>query len=179
MKPEEIDRLDTAARPTIDATAFVARSADVIGDVTVGPEASIWYGCVLRGDIAPIVIGARTNIQDLTVVHVDRDTPTRIGEDVGVGHRAIIHGCVVEDRCLIGMGAIVLSHARIGAGSVIAAGALVTEGVEVPPGSLVVGVPGRVVRPVDEKLAERAAMTVRSYRALRERHRDGRWGPSR
>ncbi|MDX1394104.1 MAG: gamma carbonic anhydrase family protein [Gemmatimonadota bacterium] len=179
MRPEEVDALRTARHPTIDATAFIAGSADVVGDVTVGPESSIWYGCVLRGDIAPIVVGARTNIQDLTVVHVDRDTPTRIGDDVGVGHRAIIHGCVIEDRCLIGMGAIVLSHARIGAGSVIAAGALVTEGVEVPPHSLVVGVPGRVVRPVDEELAERAAMTVRSYRLLRERHRDGRWSGER
>jgi carbonic anhydrase/acetyltransferase-like protein (isoleucine patch superfamily) len=178
MTPEEVAALTTAAHPMIDETAFIAASADVIGDVTIGPESSVWYGCVLRGDIAPITIGFRTNIQDLTLVHVDRDTPTVIGDAVGVGHRAILHGCVVEDRCLIGMGAIVLSHARVGEGSVIAAGALVTEGTIIPPRSLVVGVPGRVVRAVDDELAARAEMTVESYRALREEHRSGRWGPS-
>lgn len=178
MNPEEIDRLHTAARPSIDPSAFVATSADVIGDVTIGAESSVWYGCVLRGDIAAIRVGARTNIQDLTLVHVDRDTPTVIGDSVGVGHRAIIHGCALDDGCLIGMGAIVLSHARVGRGSVIAAGALITEGMVVPPDSLVVGVPGRVVRPVDEDLRARIAMTVESYASLKERHRTGRWaGP--
>jgi carbonic anhydrase/acetyltransferase-like protein (isoleucine patch superfamily) len=175
MNLEEISALTTAVRPSIDPTAFVAPSADVVGDVTIGAESSVWFGCVLRGDIAPITIGERTNLQDLTLVHVDADTPTVIGDSVGVGHRAIIHGCVVGDGCLIGMGAIVLSHAVIGEGSVIAAGALVTEGMIVPPKSLVVGMPGRVVREVDKELAERVATTVRSYRALRELHRDGRW----
>ncbi|MFV1987234.1 MAG: gamma carbonic anhydrase family protein [Gemmatimonadota bacterium] len=175
MNFDDIAGLTTARRPTIDPTAFVAPSADVVGDVTLGAESSVWYGCVLRGDIAAIAIGERTNLQDLTLVHVDRDAPTVIGDSVGVGHRAIIHGCVVEDECLIGMGAIVLSHAVIGRGSVIGAGALVTEGMIVPPKSLVVGVPGRVVRDVDDELAERVALTVRSYRALREHHRDGRW----
>lgn len=177
MTPEEFAELTTSVHPTIDPTAFIAPSADVIGDVTVGPESSVWYGCVLRGDIASITVGSRTNLQDLTLVHVDRETPCTIGDSVGVGHRAIIHGCVIEDRCLIGMGAIVLSHARVGEGSVIAAGALVTEGVVVPPRSLVVGIPGRVVREVDSELAARAAMTVDSYRTLREGHRSGRWGP--
>ncbi|MDH3733971.1 MAG: gamma carbonic anhydrase family protein [Gemmatimonadota bacterium] len=178
MMPEEIATLTTASRPSIASSAFVAPSADVIGDVTIGADSSVWYGCVIRGDIAPITIGSRTNVQDLTLIHVDRDTPTVIGDAVGIGHRAIIHGCTLEDGCLIGMGAIVLSHAVVGRGSVIAAGALVTEGMVVPPESLVVGMPGRVVRSVDDELRGRIAMTVRSYAALREGHRTGRWaGP--
>lgn len=167
--------LSTRVRPRIDPSAFVAPSADVVGDVTLGRETSVWYGCVLRGDIAPIRVGEQTNIQDLTVVHVDVDSPTVIGSRVGIGHRAIIHGCTIEDGCLIGMGAIILSGARIGEGSLVAAGAVVTEGAEVPPGSLVIGVPGRVVRQVDEPLRGRMARTVEDYRALKEGHREGRW----
>ena len=165
----------TAVAPTIAETAWVAAGAVVVGDVTLGDHASVWYGCLLRGDIAPIQVGAETNIQDLTTVHVDVDRPTIIGCRVGVGHRAIVHGCVVEDDCLIGMGAIVLSHATIGRGSVIAAGAVVREGVVVPPDSLVVGVPGRIVREVDEELRARARATVQHYRELKEGHRSGRW----
>ena len=168
----------TAARPTIHPTAWVAPSADVTGDVTLGEHASVWYQCVLRGDIAAIRVGAETNVQDLTVVHVDVGRPCVIGDRVGIGHRAIIHGCVVEDDCLVGMGAIVLSHAVVGRGSVIAAGAVVREGMHVPPDSLVVGVPGRVARSVDEELRRRARRTVEHYRALKEHHRSGRWtGP--
>ncbi|MCL7978190.1 MAG: gamma carbonic anhydrase family protein [marine benthic group bacterium] len=169
------DELRTAVHPTLGEGVWVAPSADVIGDVTIGSHASIWYQCVLRGDIAPITIGESTNIQDLTMVHVDVDRPCRIGNSVGIGHRAIIHGCDIEDGCLIGMGAIVLSHAVVGVGSVVAAGALVTEGAQIPPGSLVVGVPGRVVRPVDEELRGRVRLTVGHYRALKELHAGGRW----
>jgi len=171
------DELNTRGWPTIASSAWVASSADVVGDVTVGEHASIWYGCALRGDIAPIIIGAETNIQDLTTVHVDIGRPAIIGARVGIGHRAIIHGCEIEEECLIGMGAIILSHAVIGSGSVIAAGALVTEGMHVPPGSLVVGMPGRVVRQVDPELRERSRLTVVHYRELKEGHRRGRWLP--
>ncbi|MCL7972783.1 MAG: gamma carbonic anhydrase family protein [marine benthic group bacterium] len=168
----------TAAAPTVHPTAWIAPGADVSGDVTLGAHSSIWYQCVLRGDIAPIHIGEDSNVQDLTMVHVDIDRPCRIGDRVGIGHRAIIHGCDVEDDCLIGMGAIVLSDAVIGAGSVIAAGAVVREGMRVPPGSLVVGVPGKVVRTVDDELRRRARATVDHYRELKEGHRAGRWiGP--
>ena len=114
-------------------------------------------------------------MQDLSVVHVDTDRPCEIGADVGIGHRAIIHGCTIEDGCLIGMGAIVLSHAVIGEGSVIGAGALVREGQVVPPGSLVVGVPGRVIREVDDELRARTRMTVDHYLQLSRLHRDGRF----
>lgn len=170
-----LDALSTAARPRVHATAYVAPSATVVGDVRLGEEASVWYGCVLRGDIAPITVGRETNIQDLTVVHVDEDRPAIIGSRVAIGHRAVVHGCEVEDDSLIGMGAIVLSGAVVGRGSFVAAGALVTEGTRIPPGSLVVGVPGRVVREVDEGLRQRARATVEHYRALKEGHRDGRW----
>lgn len=171
----DLEQLDTRVCPEVHPTAFVAPSADLVGDVEIGAEASVWYGCVLRGDIAPIRVGAGTNIQDLTVVHVDLGRPTLIGEQVGIGHRAIVHGCAIDDDCLIGMGAIVLSGAVIGRGSLIAAGAVVTEGTEVPAGSLVVGVPGRVVRQVDERLRSRMERTVSEYQALKEGHRSGRW----
>ena len=163
--------------PEIDPSAFIAPTADIIGDVVIGPRSSIWFQCVLRGDIAPISVGPGTNIQDLTMVHVDVDRPCRIGAEVGIGHRAIIHGCDIEDGCLVGMGAVILSDAIVGAGSVIAAGALVTEGARIPPGSLVVGIPGRVVRPVDDGLRARIRLTVDHYRALKDLHSGGRWQP--
>lgn len=170
-----LDDLPTESDPRIAGTAYVAPSADVVGDVVLGEETSVWYQCVLRGDIAPIRVGAETNIQDLTMVHVDVDRPCVIGDRVGVGHRSIIHGCEIGDDCLVGMGAIVLSDAVIGSGSLVAAGAVVTEGMEVPPDTLVAGVPGRIVREVDDELRERMRRTVTHYRELKEGHRDGRW----
>ena len=170
-----MDRLPMRDRPSIHPTAYVAPSATVVGDVTLEAHASVWYGCILRGDIAPIAVGRETNIQDLTVVHVDPERGTVIGPRVGIGHRAVIHGCDIEEQCLIGMGAIILSHAVIGTGSVIGAGALVPEGMRVPPGSLVVGVPGRIVRQVDDALRRRIRRTVSDYTALKEGHRAGRW----
>jgi carbonic anhydrase/acetyltransferase-like protein (isoleucine patch superfamily) len=141
------DRLD---RPEIDPTAFVAAGAVVVGNVRLGPRSSVWFQCVLRGDSAPISVGEDTNIQDGSVVHVDEGQPARIGARVTVGHRAIVHGCVIEDECLIGMGAVILTGARIGSGSVVGAAALVCEGQQVPAGSLVLGVPARVAGVVTE-----------------------------
>jgi carbonic anhydrase/acetyltransferase-like protein (isoleucine patch superfamily) len=133
--------------PTVDPSAFVDVSAQVIGDVSIGAESSVWMNVVVRGDVHSIRIGARTNLQDLVMVHVMRDTyPTVIGDDVTVGHSAVVHGCTIEDRCLIGMGAILLNGCRIGSGSIVAAGALVPEGFVVPPGSMVMGMPARVRR---------------------------------
>jgi carbonic anhydrase/acetyltransferase-like protein (isoleucine patch superfamily) len=120
--------------PNIHPDAFIASNATVLGRVTVAREASIWFGCVVRGDIEPITVGEQSNIQDNTVVHIDPGLPTLIGARVGVGHRCLIHGCVIEDECLIGMGATVLSGAVIETGSVIAAGALIAEGTRVPAG---------------------------------------------
>lgn len=153
----------------------------MLGDVTLGRRASVWYQAVLRGDMAPIVVGDESNIQDLTMVHVDEGVPCIVGRRVGVGHRAILHGCTIEDECLIGMGAILLNRVRVGRGSVVGAGAVVPEGMEIPPGSLVLGVPARIVRRVDEALRERIAGTWRHYVALAERHRGAefpRRGPS-
>jgi carbonic anhydrase/acetyltransferase-like protein (isoleucine patch superfamily) len=157
----------------IHATAFIAPGAVVLGDVTLGPHASVWYGAVLRADMAAIIIGEDSNIQDGTVVHVDEGLPTHVGARVGVGHRAILHACTVEDDCLIGMGSVLLNRVHIGTGSVVAAGAVVPEGTSVPPGSLVVGVPARVTRRVDDALQERIRDTWRHYVTEAERHRNG------
>lgn len=157
----------------IHPTAFIAPTAVVLGDVTLGPRSSVWYQAVLRGDMAPIVIGEATNLQDATIVHVDEGKPALIGARVGVGHRVILHACVVEDDCLIGMGSILLNDVHVGTGSVIAAGAVVPEGMRVPPGSLVMGVPARVVRHVDDGLRARIRGTWEHYVKEAERHRRG------
>ena len=149
----------------------------MLGDVTLGAHASVWYGCVLRGDMAPIVVGERSNVQDGTIVHVDDDRPALIGARVGIGHRAVIHGCTIADDCLIGMGSVLLNGVVIGAGSVVAAGSVVPEGLEVPPGSLVMGVPGRVRRPVDDTLRARIQGTWEHYVEEAKRHRAGRYPP--
>ena len=135
--------------PTIDPTAFVDTSAQVIGDVHLGAESSLWMNVVVRGDVNSIRIGSRSNIQDLTLVHVMRGThPTVIGDNVTIGHSAVIHGCTIEDRCLIGMGAILLNGVHVGTGSIVAAGSLCPEGMVIPPGSMVMGLPAKVRRPL-------------------------------
>ena len=166
-------RLDHS--PQVHPTAFIAPGAVVLGDVTLDEEASVWYGAVLRADTDAIRVGARSNVQDGVVIHVDAGDPCIIGADVTVGHRAVIHGATVEDGCLIGMGAIILNGAVIGAGSIIGAGAVVREREQVPPRSLVVGVPGRVVRQLsDEQVAVilvSAAHYVEYSRAYADRGR--------
>jgi carbonic anhydrase/acetyltransferase-like protein (isoleucine patch superfamily) len=138
-------------RPRVHGTAYVDDSAQVIGDVEVGEASSIWMNAVVRGDVHWIRIGARSNVQDGTVVHVMNDThPTTIGDDVTIGHAAIVHGCTIENRVLIGMGAILLNGAHIGEGSIVAAGTLVPEETRIPPRSLVMGSPGRVKRTLSE-----------------------------
>ncbi|MBL4845555.1 MAG: gamma carbonic anhydrase family protein [Planctomycetes bacterium] len=138
--------------PRVAEGAYVHAAATVIGDVEIGERSSIWPTVVLRGDDGPIRIGAETSIQDGSVVHMTTGlSEVSIGKRVTVGHKVILHGCVVEDECLIGMGAIVLDNARIGRGSLVGAGALVLQNLVVPPGSLVLGSPAKVVRPVNEK----------------------------
>ena len=161
--------------PDIHPSAWIAPTAAVMGDVTLGPEASVWYGAVVRGDLASITIGAQTNLQDGTIVHVDEGVPCRIGARVGVGHRVILHGCTVDDDCLIGMGAVLLNRVRIASGSVVAAGAVLPEGMQVPAGSLVMGVPARIVRTVDERLAQRIAHTWQHYVKQAQAHHAGRF----
>jgi carbonic anhydrase/acetyltransferase-like protein (isoleucine patch superfamily) len=159
--------------PRIDATAFVHPRAFVCGDATLGPRVSVWPFAVVRADTAAIVIGADSNVQDGSVIHVDHGVPCTIGARVGIGHRAIVHGATVADDCLIGMGAVLLNRVRVGSGSIIGAGAVCPEGFEVPPNSLVLGVPGRVIRATTEAERARIRATVESYLALQEEHRRG------
>lgn len=138
---------------------FIASNATIAGDVTLGDDVTVLFGAVLRADMAAITIGNRSNVQDNAVVHESLGRPVTIGSDVSIGHGAIIHGCTIEDDCLIGMGAIVLNGAVIGKGSLVAAGALVAEGKTIPPNSLVIGVPGKVVR---ELTAEETAGNLKN-----------------
>jgi len=141
-------------RPQIDpAGAWVAPSADVIGDVYLGADASVWFGAVIRGDNTPMLIGARSNIQEGAMLHSDFGAPLTIGVDCTIGHHAILHGCTIEDCLLIWMGAIILNRSVIGAGSIVGAGALVTENKHFPPGSLIVGSPARAIRQLDDAAA--------------------------
>jgi len=159
-------------RPSLGRDVFVADNATIIGDVTIGDESSIWFGTVLRGDVFPIRIGARTNIQDNAVVHVTGGkAATTIGSDVTIGHLALVHGCTIGDRCLIGMGSIVLDGAVVSDDCFIAAGALVSPGVCIPPHSMVMGRPGKVVRRLGERdlaaIAEASALYVQYARDFR------------
>ena len=159
--------------PYFHPTCFIHPLAVVLGDVTLGSRASVWPTAVLRADGDVIVVGADSNIQDGAVLHVDVGIPCSIGQRVTIGHRAIVHGATVEDDCLIGMGAIILNRAVIGTGSVIGAGALVSEGAVIPPRSIVLGVPGRVVKPVDDAMAERTRANAQAYVDLAALHRAG------
>jgi carbonic anhydrase/acetyltransferase-like protein (isoleucine patch superfamily) len=172
--------MSSAYHPTrleIDPTAYVAPGAVLVGEVRVGRNASIWFHVTVRGDGAPIGIGAESNVQDGAVVHVDPGRPTRIGDRVTLGHGAIVHASVIEDDVLVAMRAVVLSGCRVGRHCLIGAGAVVPEGTEVPEGSLVLGVPGRVVRPLRPEEIERIHFNSRSYVDLARAYRDGRIRP--
>lgn len=158
--------------PTVGDAVFVADTARVIGDVVLGDEVSIWFGAVVRGDVHHIRVGRRTNLQDQTVVHVTSGRhPTIIGDDVTVGHRAILHGCTVGDLALIGMGAIVMDAAVVGERAMVAAGALVTPGTEIPPGTLAVGSPARAKRDLTDAELAYLGESARHYAALAARYR--------
>jgi len=147
----------------IASSAWIAPNATVVGDVTLGDESSIWFNCVVRGDIAPVRIGTKTNVQDGCILHVGSTHPCILGDRVSLGHGAIVHGATVEDDCLIGMRATVLNGAVIGRGSIVGAGALVPENMVVPPNSLVLGVPAKVVKEVTPKLREGIEATALGY----------------
>lgn len=152
---------------------FIAENATVIGDVTLGDDANVWFGAVVRADKDRIAIGAESNIQDNAVVHTTAGYPVTIGSQVSVGHGAILHGCTIRDRVLVGMGAIVLNGALVGEGSVIGAGAVITEGKEIPAGSLVLGVPGKVVKETTDEQRQGIVANARSYVDLAGRYRHG------
>ncbi len=158
-------------RPTIHPTAFVAPGADVIGRVRLAKDSSVWFGCVLRGDVNRIEIGEATNIQDGSVLHVDDDSPCLIAHHVHVGHHANLHGCVVETGAMIGIGAIVLSGAHIGREAVVGAGSVVLEGTKIPPRSLAVGAPARVVRKLTERDLRYVRHWVKKYVRLAKEYR--------
>ncbi len=162
-------------RPQIDAEAWIAPGAVVVGDVTLGPGSSVWYGAVLRADEAEIVVGAGCNIQDLCCLHVDPGEPVVLEDGVSLGHGAVVHGAYVEAGSLIGIGAAVLGRARVGAASMVAAGAVVLPGTVVPAGVLVAGVPGRVVRDLTSSEKDLLDGTARRYVARAGRHRDAAW----
>lgn len=158
-----IETLD-GLTPKIHPTAWVHDSAVVIGEIELAADVSIWPTAVLRGDMGRIVFGAGSNLQDGAVCHnTDGRSETLVGERVTVGHRAILHGCIVEDACLIGMGAIVMDNAHVGTGSFIGAGAVVPPGSRIPPGSMVMGIPGRVVRPVNPREQDAIAYAWKHY----------------
>jgi carbonic anhydrase/acetyltransferase-like protein (isoleucine patch superfamily) len=157
--------------PVIHETAFIADDASVIGDVEIGEDASVWYGSIIRGDVNYIRIGARTNIQDATVIHVSsKDHATIVEHEVTVGHRVTLHGCYVETGCLIGIGAILLDGVRVGANSLVAAGSLLTPGTQIPPGSLVMGGPAKVKRELTNDEIAGVERSWRNYIELKNQY---------
>lgn len=149
--------------PQVDSTAWIADSAQVMGHVTLGPDASVWFGCVLRGDTESMTIGEGSNIQDLTVMHADHGLPLTIGKHVTVGHKVMLHGCTIGDESLIGIGAVVLNGVKIGRNCIIGANALITEGKVIPDNSLVMGQPGKVVRELEEGQIEALRLSAQHY----------------
>ncbi|HEX6315792.1 MAG TPA: gamma carbonic anhydrase family protein [Gemmatimonadaceae bacterium] len=157
--------------------AFIHRLAFVCGNVSLGRRTSVWPYVVIRGDTERVEVGTDSNIQDGTIIHADRGFPTIIGDRVGIGHRAIIHGAIIEPDSLVGMGAILLNGVRVGTGSIIAAGAVCREGMQIPPNSMVMGVPGRIVRETTTLERERIRDTVESYLKLQAEHAAGQHEP--
>lgn len=152
-----------AVGSTRRAQTFVAGNATILGDVEMGSEVSIWFGAVVRGDRDRIVIGDLSNVQDNAVIHTSKGFPSLIGSEVSIGHGAILHGCTISDRVLVGMGAIVLNGAVVGQDTLLGAGSVVTEGTVIPPGSVVVGVPGKVIKQVTDAQREHIVQNARNY----------------
>lgn len=159
-------------RPRLAPDVFVARGAVIIGDVTIGEGSSIWYNTVVRGDVGRVAIGKNTNIQDLCMLHMTTDVSDLIiGDEVTVGHRVVLHGCTIHDRCLVGMGAVILDNAVIGEGSVVASGAVVTEGAVIPPNSLVVGMPAKVKKTLADGESSPSSRIASHYLELAREHK--------
>ena len=160
-------------KPDLAASAWVADSAEVIGKVTLGENSSVWFGVVIRGDNAPISVGAGSNIQDLSVLHTDHDKPLTIGENVTIGHQVMLHGCTIGDGSLIGIQAVVLNGAKIGKNCLVGAGSLVTEGKEFPDGSMIFGSPAKAVRQLSPEQIEGLKMSAESYITNARRYKAG------
>lgn len=149
--------------PDIDESVYVAWNAEIAGNVSIGPGSSVWFSATVRGDVEGITVGRNSNIQDGCVLHVETGAPCSVGNEVTIGHRAIVHGCTVGDGCTVGMGAVIMSRAEIGAASIVAAGSLVTQGKKFPPRSLIMGSPARLVRELTEQEAEDSRRTAIHY----------------
>ncbi len=165
--------MTSTVRPTIPTTAWIADTATVRGDVTLGDHVSIWFSAVIRGDEAPVTVGENSNVQDGAVLHVSAGFPCVVGANVTIGHRAIVHGCRVDDGALIGMGATVLDGAHVQAGAMVGAAALVPPGMVVPAGMLAMGVPARIIAPLNAAQRGMSAQAVRNYLARKEAYRNG------
>ncbi|MDJ0394764.1 gamma carbonic anhydrase family protein [Rhodococcus sp. G-MC3] len=163
-----------AGSPQIDPDAWIAFNATVVGRVHLGPATGIWYGAVLRAEYEDIRIGAGSNLQDGVVAHVDPGFPLTVGENVSVGHNAVLHGCTIGDGSLVGMGAVIMNGAVVGEGSLVAAGALITENAQIPPRSLVAGVPGKVRRELTDDEVAHSGLNSAVYRELAVTHRNAR-----
>lgn len=162
-------------QPKIHPSAFIAGSAEIIGDVEIGAESSVWFSSIVRGDVNYIKIGARTNVQDGSIIHVSTKThPTVLEDEITLGHRVTLHGCYIETGCLIGIGAIVLDGVRVGRDSLVAAGTLLTPNTQIPPRSLVLGSPGKAKRELTDAEVEDLKRFWRNYVALREVYKNGR-----
>lgn len=157
-------------KPIISDSCFVAENASVIGDVKIGAQSSVWFGAVIRGDYDSITIGENCNVQDNCVLHTTDDLPIKIGDNVSVGHAAIVHGATIEDNVLVGMGAVILNGAKIGENSIIGAGAVCTENMVVPKGSVVVGIPGKVIKTAEEKNKVMTTSNASSYAELAQEY---------
>ncbi|GAB6181699.1 gamma carbonic anhydrase family protein [Desulfotomaculum defluvii] len=151
---------------SVDPSVFIAPGAKIFGNVNIQEQASIWYNAVIRGDADSVFIGRKTNIQDCCIIHQDKGFPVHVGENVTVGHGAILHGCAIEDNCIIGMGSIILNGSSIGEGSIIGAGTLVKEGQEIPPGSLAVGSPARIIRKLTEEEKNKITQSAQHYHEM-------------
>lgn len=156
--------------PVISPDAFIAPTATIIGDVTIAAGASVWYGTVLRGDLAAIRIGANTNVQDNVTIHVDLDTPATIGDDVVIGHNAVVHGCTIENKCLVGLGSVVLNRAHLKTGSMVAAGSVVKQGQIVGPCQLVAGIPAALKKELSEENLGVVELAVQGYLRMSAMH---------
>ena len=167
-----MEELEThlAQKPVIDRTVFIAPTADIMGDVRIGAGSSIWFQCVLRGDINAIRIGTETNIQDGTIIHVSSQRAAVIGDRVSCGHRAIIHACNIQDEVVIGMGAIIMDEADVGSGTIIGAGALVTKGTKIPPRMLAMGSPARIIRELTDDERRSIPALAAKYRKVSTAH---------
>ena len=168
-----------ALSPRIATETFIAPSADIVGDVTIGRKSSVWFQCVLRGDINSICVGEETNVQDGTIIHVSSSIPAVVGDRVTCGHRAIIHACTIHDEVLVGMGATVMDRAKIGSGTIVAAGALVTKGTEIPQGVLVMGSPARIIRELTKDERDSIPALAEKYCCVAAAHAPPRLPPNK